>query len=360
MRPIEKKWAELEASFEELERRLAEPEVYQDVKEMRRLTRNRARLEPSVKLYREWKQIQTDITDTEALLKEAGGEEWQQESDRLRQRSQAIEDELTLALLPRDENDDKDVILEIRAGTGGDEASMFAGDLLRMYSRYAEAQGWKVEMISATEGEVGGYKEVIVAVQGEGAYSHLKHESGVHRVQRVPATESGGRIHTSTATVAVLPEAEDVDIEINTADLEIDTFRASGPGGQHMQKNETAVRITHKPTGVVVGSQSERSQMQNKILAMRVLRSRLLEKAQEDARAEIDAQRRVQVGTGDRGEKIRTYNVLQDRITDHRLKQDWHGIPTIMNGDIGDIVSALRERERELRLSQVATDMVSK
>jgi peptide chain release factor 1 len=197
-------------------------------------------------------------------------------------------------------------------------------------------------------------------VQGAGAYSHLKHESGVHRVQRVPATESGGRIHTSTATVAVLPEAEDVDIEINNADLEIDTFRASGPGGQHMQKNETAVRITHKPSGVVVGSQSERSQMQNKILAMRVLRSRLLEKAQLDARAEIDAQRRIQVGTGDRGEKIRTYNILQDRITDHRLKQDWHGIPTIMNGDIGDIVAALREKERELLLSQVATDMVSK
>jgi peptide chain release factor 1 len=360
MRPIEKKWSELEASFEELERRLAEPEVYQDVKEMRRLTRNRARLEPSVTLYREWKQIQLDITDTEALLKDEGGEEWQQELERLRQRSQAIEQELTLALLPRDENDEKDVILEIRAGTGGDEASMFAGDLLRMYSRYAEAQGWKVEMISATEGEVGGYKEVVAAVQGAGAFSHLKHESGVHRVQRVPATESGGRIHTSTATVAVLPEAEEVDIEINNADLEIDTFRASGPGGQHMQKNETAVRITHKPSGVVVGSQSERSQMQNKILAMRVLRSRLLEKAQLDARAEIDAQRRIQVGTGDRGEKIRTYNILQDRITDHRLKQDWHGIPTIMNGDIGDIVSALRERERELRLSQVATDMVSK
>jgi peptide chain release factor 1 len=233
---------------------------------------------------------------------------------------------------------------------------MFAGDLLRMYSRYADAQGWKVEVISATEGEVGGYKEVIASVQGEGAYSHLKHESGVHRVQRVPATESGGRIHTSTATVAVLPEAEEVDIEINNADLEIDTFRASGPGGQHMQKNETAVRITHKPSGLVVGSQSERSQMQNKILAMRVLRSRLLEKAQEEARAEMDAQRRIQVGTGDRGEKIRTYNFLQDRITDHRLKRDWHGMPAVLNGDIAEIITALREREKDLLLKQVAAE----
>jgi peptide chain release factor 1 len=355
----EEKWAEVEKRFEELGDKIAELQITRDVPELRRISRLKTRLEKPVSLYREWKRMGSDIEEAKALLAEQDDEELRQELASLQEQRIATEEALTDALLPRDENDDKDVIIEIRAGTGGDEASIFAGDLMRMYSRYADTQGWKVELMDASEGEVGGYKEVVLSIQGSSVYANLKHESGVHRVQRVPATESGGRIHTSTATIAVMPEAEEVDVEINNADLEIDTYRASGPGGQHMQKNETAVRITHKPSGLVVSSQSQRSQGQNKILALRVLRARLLERAEAEAHAEHAAIRREQVGTGDRGEKIRTYNVLQDRITDHRVKRDWHGITTILNGDIGDIVAALREMEREQLLAKVAAEAAS-
>jgi len=353
---MEEKWAELEKRYEEVIERLAEVQAAQNLPELRRLSRLKARLGKPVDLYREWKRLGHDIEEAKALLKEQHDEELAQEATLFEQRRAEIAQELTLALLPRDENDEKDVIIEIRAGTGGEEASLFAGDLLRMYSRYADSKGWKVEMISATEGEIGGYKEVIVSVRGNEAYSHFKHESGVHRVQRVPVTESGGRIHTSTATVAVLPEAEEVDVTISPADLEVETFRASGPGGQHMQKNETAVRITHRPTGIVVASQSQRSQGQNKAQAMRILRARIFEQARLQAQAEIDARRRQMVGTGDRGEKIRTYNFLQDRITDHRLKRDWHGIAAILEGDLSDLVQALRQQERDNLLRQVADE----
>jgi len=353
---MEEKWAELEKRYEELGERVAHPEVAGNVQELRRLSRLRARLERPVFLYRQWKRLRQDIEEAQLLLKEESDEELAQELALLQEKRAEVEGELTLALLPRDENDEKDVILEIRAGAGGNEAALFAGDLLRMYARYTESQGWKVEMISATAAELGGYKEVIVSVQGRGAYSHFKHESGVHRVQRVPQTEVSGRIHTSTATVAVFPEAEEVEVEISPADLQIETFRASGPGGQHMQKNETAVRITHRPSGLVVVSQSQRSQGQNKAQAMRILRARLLEQARLQAREEIDARRRQMVGSGERGEKIRTYNFLQDRVTDHRLRRNWHGIANIMEGEISPIVDALRQQERELLLRQVADE----
>ena len=357
---MEDQWAELEQRYQELGERLAQLQIARDVPELKRVSRLKARLEKPVSLYREWKHLGHDLTEGRVLLEEAHDEELAREMAEMARRREQLAEELVIALLPRDENDDKDVIIEIRGGTGGDEAAIFAGDLLRMYSRYADSRGWKVELMSATEAEMGGYKEVIVSVQGTEAYSHFKHESGVHRVQRVPQTESSGRIHTSTATVAVMPEAEEVDVEINTNDLEIDTYRASGPGGQHMQKNETAVRITHKPTGIVVASQSQRSQGQNKTLALRVLRARIQEKAQEEAKAEIAATRKLLVGTGDRGEKIRTYNYLQDRITDHRVKRDWHGIPAILNGDLGDIVEALRRQERAELLRQVAEESAAR
>jgi peptide chain release factor 1 len=353
---MEEKWAELERRYEELEKRLGELQMARDVPELRRVAKMKARLEKPVALYREWLHLGREIEEAHTLLAEESDAELAEELAAFQRRRAAVEEELTFALLPRDENDEKDVIIEIRAGTGGDEASLFAGDLLRMYSRYADSRNWKVEMISASEGEVGGFKEVIASVKGNEAYSHFKHESGVHRVQRVPQTESGGRIHTSTATVAVLPEAEEVDVTINPEDLEIETFRASGPGGQHMQKNETAVRITHRPSGIVVASQSQRSQGQNKVQAMRILRARIFEKVRMEAQAEVDAQRRQMVGSGERGEKIRTYNFLQDRITDHRLKKDWHGIAAILDGDLSEILEAMREKEREALLRKVADE----
>jgi peptide chain release factor 1 len=353
---MEDQWAELEQRYNELEQKIVQLQIAREVKELRRLSRIRARLDRPVKLYRDWKRVGNDIEGARLLLEEQHDEELAAEVAALEAKRAELEQEITIALLPRDENDDKDVIIEIRAGTGGDEAAIFAGDLLRMYSRYADAQGWKAEMIDTNLAELGGYKEVVVSVHGLGAYSHFKHESGVHRVQRVPQTESSGRIHTSTATVAVLPEAEDVDIEINPQDLEIDTYRSSGAGGQNVQKNDTAVRITHKPSGLVVSSQAQRSQGQNKLMALRVLRARLQEQALLEAHAEVDAKRRKMVGTGDRGEKIRTYNFLQDRLTDHRLKRDWHGLTMILNGDIGEIVEALMSQEREMLLRQVAEE----
>ena len=357
---MEDKWAELEQHYEELDDKIAELQVARDVPELKRISRLKARLDKPVKLYREWKRLGLDAQEAQLLLAEQHDEELIQEVEQIKQRREELSQELVIALLPRDENDDKDVILEIRAGTGGDEASLFAGDLLRMYSRYADTRGWKVEMISATEGEIGGYKEVVASIQGTEAYSHFKHESGVHRVQRVPATESSGRIHTSTATVAVMPEVEEVEVDMLTSDLEIETYRASGPGGQHMQKNETAVRITHRPTGIVVASQSQRSQGQNKTLALRILRARIQDQARLEAEAEVDAKRKQLVGTGDRGEKIRTYNFMQDRLTDHRLKRDWHGMPNILNGDIGEIIEGLRAQEREMLLQQVADEAAIK
>ncbi len=351
----------VEARYEEVGEQLMQPEVVSDQARFTALMKEHKQLTPVVEAYRAYSKALTDGEEARQLLDEPGldremKELAEEELADARNREETLAEELKILLLPKDPNDDKNVIVEIRWGAGGEEAALFAGALMRMYSMYAEARRWKTEVMSSNETELGGYKEVSFMVEGEGAYSRLKYESGVHRVQRVPETETAGRIHTSTVTVAVLPEAEDVEVEINPADLQIDTYRSGGAGGQHVNKTESAIRITHLPTGLVVECQDERSQHKNKEKAMKVLRSRLYDKMLEEQNQQIASDRKSQVGTGDRSERIRTYNYPQGRVTDHRIGLTLYKIEQILNGDLDEVIDALITADRAAKLQNSEED----
>ena len=341
--------------YDEIERLLAQPEVASDPERVQALAKERASLAELVTLYREYQQVTRSAQEAREVLQD-GDEELaslaREELDGLEERKTELEHRIKLALVPQDPNDAKNVIMEIRAGAGGGEAGLFAAELYRMYARYAQAKGWPVELINSNETGIGGIKEIIFEMQGRGAYSRLKHESGVHRVQRVPVTEASGRIHTSTATVAVLPEAEEVDVHIDPDDLRIDIFHAGGHGGQNVNKVATAVRITHTPTGIVAVCQDERSQYRNKNKALAVVRSRLLDRETRRRQEEVTSNRRSQVGTGERSEKVRTYNFPQDRITDHRIGRRVHGLSRVLDGDLDDIIDALVQEEQARKLQE--------
>jgi peptide chain release factor 1 len=347
----------LEARYDQLNEKLCDPQVISDPNLYRQVARERSEIEVIVTRFRAYKRVCDELDDWQMLYQEESDKEERSrmavEMRELEAQKPLLEEELRVLLLPRDPYDDKNIFMEIRAGTGGDEAALFAGQLFRLYSRYAERNGFKVEIIDSSPTELGGYKEVVFGVAGKGAYSKLKHESGVHRVQRVPATESQGRVHTSTVTVAVLAEADEVDdVPVNEADLRIDVYRASGAGGQHVNKTESAVRITHLPTGIVVACQDERSQHQNRDKAMRVLKAKLLEAEKQRLENEMASNRKSQVGTGERSEKIRTYNFPQSRLTDHRIGLTSHNLGGIMEGDIDPIIEALIQNEQKERLAQ--------
>jgi len=344
----------VEARYEELTRLMADPTVAQNYERVTEYAKEQAGLEEIVSLYREYKSAANELEGTKTLLTDEADFELRElakaEAARLEEQLDSLQAQLQRLLLPQDPRDARDVIVEVRAGAGGDEAGLFAADLYRMYTRYAEDRGWKTELLSAHATGVGGFKEVIFGIKGRGAFSRFKFESGAHRVQRVPTTEASGRIHTSTATVAVLPEVDEVEIHIDPKDLEIEVYGSSGPGGQHMQKNATAVRIIHKPTGMVVACENERSQTQNRLRAMAVLRARLYEQERQKQEDEVAQTRRAQVGTGERSEKIRTYNFPQNRITDHRIGLTVYRLPAVLNGDLDPFIDQLAAQEQAERL----------
>lgn len=348
---------EIEAKYEELSQLLANPEVIARQQEWQKHARAHASLTPLVETYREYKKVLKGIEEARVLLEEKLDDDFrelvQSELEELKEKKEELEHKLKILLLPKDPNDEKNVIMEIRAGAGGEEAALFAADLFRMYTRYAEEHGWRTEVLSASQSDLGGFKEVVFLVEGEGAYSRLKYESGVHRVQRVPATESGGRIHTSTATVAVLPEAEEVEVEINPDDLRIDVFCSTGPGGQSVNTTQSAVRITHLPTGLVVTCQDEKSQHKNKEKALKVLRARLLDLYQRQQQEQLANERRSQVGTGDRSERIRTYNFPQGRVTDHRIGLTLHKLEAVLDGELDEIIEALITNDQAEKLKNL-------
>lgn len=343
--------------FEELMSELQEPDVANDQNRFRKLMKEQSDLAPIVEAYNEYKSAKQAITDSEEMLEMESDEEMRElakeELSSSKKRVEELEHELKILLLPKDPNDDKNIMVEIRAGAGGDESALFAAEVYRMYVHYAESKRWKTELISFNENGIGGFKEVVFMVSGQSVYSRMKYESGVHRVQRVPETESGGRIHTSTITVAVMPEAEEVDVVIDDKDIRIDVMRASGNGGQCVNTTDSAVRLTHIPTGIVVSCQDEKSQLKNKDKALKVLRSRLYELEQQKAHDEEAAKRKSQIGTGDRSEKIRTYNYPQGRVTDHRIKLTLHKLDSIMNGDLDELIDSLTAADQAAKLSNM-------
>ncbi|SMP14159.1 bacterial peptide chain release factor 1 (bRF-1) [Desulfurobacterium pacificum] len=358
-RGIEQRLEKIAEKFKEIEENLGKPEIIADQKKFQTLAKEHSELQPIYETYMEYKKAKKGIEEAIEII-ESGDEELaelaKEEKKELEEKVEKLENKLKKLLIPKDPNDEKNVILEIRAGAGGEEAALFAQDLFRMYSRYAEKKGWKVEILSLNETGLGGIKEVIAMISGKGAYSRLKYESGVHRVQRIPVTESGGRIHTSTATVAVLPEAEEVDIKIDEKDLKIDTYRSSGAGGQHVNTTDSAVRITHIPTGIVVTCSNERSQIQNRIKAMKILRARLKELYEKEQKEKLDSARRSQVGTGDRSEKIRTYNFPEGRVTDHRIKLTLYNLQEFLDGEIDEMVDALIAADQEKKVEALAKE----